>query len=191
MGIEPTYAAWEAAVLPLNYTRTATVIPAGYQVWKRPFARRLNSLELNIVLAHRTKDVQDFAIGDGAAGMHRMGRNDAYRTRPKHLADAIHDNFEFSFKRVRDLFMGMGMLGQLGAGRNVPVDEGHACRSDEFSPPSRKRRLFRKIVKIGRGHRGAGLSNTGTGVPFLYQSRNIAPVPAFPKGLRYKARATS
>ncbi len=22
MGIEPTYAAWEAAVLPLNYTRT-------------------------------------------------------------------------------------------------------------------------------------------------------------------------
>ena len=24
MGIEPTYAAWEAAVLPLNYTRIAT-----------------------------------------------------------------------------------------------------------------------------------------------------------------------
>jgi hypothetical protein len=27
MGIEPTLAAWEAAVLPLNYTRDATKIP--------------------------------------------------------------------------------------------------------------------------------------------------------------------
>ena len=26
MGIEPTYAAWEAAVLPLNYTRGSTAI---------------------------------------------------------------------------------------------------------------------------------------------------------------------
>ena len=26
MGIEPTYAAWKAAVLPLNYTRAATYL---------------------------------------------------------------------------------------------------------------------------------------------------------------------
>ncbi len=26
MGIEPTYAAWEAAVLPMNYTRVCNVI---------------------------------------------------------------------------------------------------------------------------------------------------------------------
>jgi hypothetical protein len=27
MGIEPTYAAWEAAVLPLNYVRRARALP--------------------------------------------------------------------------------------------------------------------------------------------------------------------
>ena len=27
MGIEPTYAAWEAAVLPLNYTRVVSLRP--------------------------------------------------------------------------------------------------------------------------------------------------------------------
>ncbi len=27
MGIEPTYQAWEAGVLPLNYTRLATGLP--------------------------------------------------------------------------------------------------------------------------------------------------------------------
>jgi hypothetical protein len=26
-GIEPSYAAWEAAVLPLNYTRASEIIP--------------------------------------------------------------------------------------------------------------------------------------------------------------------
>jgi hypothetical protein len=29
MGIEPTYAAWEAAVLPLNYAREPGAIAAG------------------------------------------------------------------------------------------------------------------------------------------------------------------
>lgn len=26
MGVEPTYAAWEAAVLPMNYTRIAIIV---------------------------------------------------------------------------------------------------------------------------------------------------------------------
>jgi hypothetical protein len=35
MGIEPTYAAWKAAVLPLNYTRVAvyiTIMREGFQL---------------------------------------------------------------------------------------------------------------------------------------------------------------
>jgi hypothetical protein len=33
MGIEPTYAAWEAAVLPLNYTRYALPILCAAMGW--------------------------------------------------------------------------------------------------------------------------------------------------------------
>jgi hypothetical protein len=33
MGIEPTLAAWEAAVLPLNYTRTGALILGGKITW--------------------------------------------------------------------------------------------------------------------------------------------------------------
>ncbi len=32
-GIEPSYAAWEAAVLPLNYTRVVSLRPAYYWIW--------------------------------------------------------------------------------------------------------------------------------------------------------------
>ena len=30
MGIEPTYAAWEAAVLPLNYTRSSAILALAF-----------------------------------------------------------------------------------------------------------------------------------------------------------------
>ena len=38
-GIEPSYAAWEAAVLPLNYARTGIRLTQGPLAGK-PFARR-------------------------------------------------------------------------------------------------------------------------------------------------------
>jgi hypothetical protein len=42
MGIEPTYAAWEAAVLPLNYTRArGALYLAAHRFGKLPFARPL------------------------------------------------------------------------------------------------------------------------------------------------------
>ncbi len=37
MGIEPTLAAWEAAVLPLNYTRTRLDDDAILRVFSRPW----------------------------------------------------------------------------------------------------------------------------------------------------------
>ena len=39
MGIEPTLAAWEAAVLPLNYTRTRHILPAPSRSYEK---KRLN-----------------------------------------------------------------------------------------------------------------------------------------------------
>ncbi len=38
MGIEPTYAAWEAAVLPLNYARLRLVDLALFQGSRNPYA---------------------------------------------------------------------------------------------------------------------------------------------------------
>jgi len=55
--------------------------------------------------------------------MHRRRRNDTDRRWPEQLRDAVHDNFEFALKHVRDLFMRVGMFRQDGPGRNVPIDE--------------------------------------------------------------------
>ncbi len=44
MGIEPTYAAWEAAVLPLNYTRTPSILGRNGAFAKQAEIRRLVSL---------------------------------------------------------------------------------------------------------------------------------------------------
>ena len=69
-----------------------------------------SSLELNIVLANRTEDIQYPAVRDGAAGMHGIGWDYTDGPRSKNLLNAIHDNFEFAFERMRDLFMRMGMF---------------------------------------------------------------------------------
>src|SRR6516165_12243459 len=42
MGIEPTLAAWEAAVLPLNYTRDADILGAAWRAAQPDEARRKN-----------------------------------------------------------------------------------------------------------------------------------------------------
>src|SRR3954468_8026187 len=113
--------------------------------------------ELDIVFANWTEDIQYPAVRKGAPRMHRIGRNDADGPRPKHVADPVHDNFEFALEGVRDLFMRMGMFRQDGPGRNVPIDERHAGRSDEFSAPAWKWRLLRKVIEVCAGHCGAGL----------------------------------
>ena len=58
MGIEPTYQAWEARVLPLNYTRTVTVysrlqevgkLSTGGVIRERSFATGQNDTEADRV----------------------------------------------------------------------------------------------------------------------------------------------
>ncbi len=39
MGIEPTLEAWEAAVLPLNYTRRLNFLKPLYEKWQYHFGR--------------------------------------------------------------------------------------------------------------------------------------------------------
>ncbi len=51
MGIEPTYAAWEAAVLPLNYARMAGAISQGLCL--RP-APRSSSARSSLAMVHWT-----------------------------------------------------------------------------------------------------------------------------------------
>src|SRR4051812_40901073 len=70
--------------------------------------------------------------------MHRMGRNNAHRPRPQNLLDAIHDDLELAFKGVRHLFMRVRMLRQHGARRDIPIDEAHASRMEEFTAPAWK-----------------------------------------------------
>jgi hypothetical protein len=41
MGIEPTYSAWEANVLPLNYTRENCLDPASIKVPEKLLSRSL------------------------------------------------------------------------------------------------------------------------------------------------------
>ena len=84
-----------------------------------------------------------------------------FRSRYSHLVRNVElwlpSPFEFTFEGVRHLFVRMGMFGQDGAGRNVPIDERHARRPDELAAPAGKWRLLRQIIEIGTGHRGAGL----------------------------------
>jgi hypothetical protein len=68
MGIEPTYEAWEAAVLPLNYTRSgrdSTCIPrpASHDGLLQP--RRLPRLGDEHRRRLRTMDVTHAAYGGG------------------------------------------------------------------------------------------------------------------------------
>ncbi len=80
------------------------------------FAGRASPFKLDIVFANRTEDIQYLAIRDGTTGMHRIGWNDADGPRSKDLLDAVHENFEFTFEGVSDLFMRMGMFRQESSG---------------------------------------------------------------------------
>src|SRR4051812_47432817 len=80
--------------------------------------------------------------------MHRMGRNNAHRPRPQNLLDAIHDDLELAFKGVRHLFMRVRMLRQHGARRDIPIDEAHASRMEEFSAPAWKWGFLRNILEV-------------------------------------------
>jgi hypothetical protein len=44
MGIEPTYSAWEANVLPLNYTREVCLDPASIKVPEKLLSRSVLSI---------------------------------------------------------------------------------------------------------------------------------------------------
>jgi hypothetical protein len=125
-----------------------------------------SSFKRDIVFAYRAENVHYLAIRDGATGMHGIGWNYADGPRLEQLRETIHDNFEFAFESVGNLFMRMGMLGENRAGHDVPIYECHPCRSDKLSTPPGKWGLHWEITEACIGHCGADPFSSMPDIPF-------------------------
>ena len=78
-----------------------------------------------VVVPHGMEHVDDAALGDRPARVDGVGRDDRHHARPEALGLVLDGQLELPVEHVRDLLVGVGVLGQLGPGRDGPGDRGH------------------------------------------------------------------
>jgi hypothetical protein len=103
---------------------------------------------LAIVVAGGGEGIDDFAIGEGDAGVGRIRWNDVYCAGCEQDFFATDDHFELSFDNVGDLFVGVMVFGGDAAFFDIPKCEGALVAVDHFAKEAWQGVLCGYIIEV-------------------------------------------
>src|SRR5215470_1901340 len=105
-----------------------------------------------VILADGIEGVDDSTRGDGAAGMHRVRRNDRHHARPQALHHASNSEIKLTLDHVHDLFVRMGVFGQHRAWFDGPMSKRHELRMHKVDLVTREWLFRLQVLQSDEGH---------------------------------------